>query len=85
MVYDQPISFLKKIYLLARGQLADVDNIISLLHLRILVRSVKGRAGKRHKTSPSRLQDAKWCDELEEGIYPRGLRGAKRELVADRD
>jgi hypothetical protein len=41
---------------LARGQLADVHNVVSLLHLRIpLVRPIERRAGKRHQASASRL------------------------------
>jgi len=60
---------------LAGRELADVNNIVSLFDLTFLLRIVQRRARKSHESSTGRLQDAEGGYQLQEGVYPRGLRG----------
>ena len=57
-----------KKYPLTRGELADVDNVISLLGNGFIIGAVEWRTRQGHETSAGGLEDTEGSDQLQEGL-----------------
>ena len=69
---------------LTRGQRADVDGLVGLLHDGLLVDAVQGGTGQGHEAGTRRLEDTEGANELEEGVDPGLLRGAFEQVSIGR-